>query len=156
MDTTWILVANASLATLYSFESSPSPQAKPKLTVVDNFSHPESRMKDTDIASDRAGEYINTAGGHGNFTEQSDPHQYEATVFARELSKKLEQGRTQNQYRKLILVAAPHFMGLLRECIAEKPFGNIKIEEIQKDYTKAKPHELLSLLNLQGSPGFPH
>jgi protein required for attachment to host cells len=148
MSNTWILVANASAAALYSFEPSHSKKEKPKLTLIGDFLHPGSRLKDVDITSDRLGEYFSKPGGHGNFAEPTDPHQYEATVFARELSQKLEHGRTSNEYHKLILVAAPHFLGLLRECMGHKVFEGIQIEEVHKDYTKVKPHELADLLNL--------
>jgi protein required for attachment to host cells len=142
MDKTWILVANASTAALYDYATSD----KPTLTVVKEFAHPDSRKKDHDLASDREGQYIARAGGHGNFVESSDPHQYEATVFARELYQALEKGRVSHQYESLVLIAEPHFMGLLRQCIDERPLKNVHIREVQKEYTQKKPHELLDFL----------
>lgn len=149
MDKTWILVANASMAILYNFEPTNSANEKPKLTVVENFAHPESRESDRSLTSDRLGEYISRPGGHGNFVESSDPHQYEAKVFAHELFKKLEQGRVTHQFNSLILVASPHFLGLLRQCIDDQPFKNLPIQEVGKDYTKEKPQDLINLLGLK-------
>lgn len=149
MDKTWILIANASTATLYDYVSSQSKNDKPELKVIQNFNHPESRKNDGELVTDKEGSYASrgaTGGHYGNFVEASDPHQYQAKVFAHELFQKLEQGKGGNQYKKLILVASPHFLGLLRQCIDEKPFVNISIQEIKKDLTKEKPHSLIKLL----------
>jgi len=146
MTKTWILIANASVAFLYEPEW---VNSKPTLKLVGEYSHPDSRKKDRQITSDREGQYIARTGGHGNFIEASDPHQYEAEVFARELFQVIEQGRVNNKYQSLTLIAAPHFMGLLRQCIDERPLKNVDITEIQKDYTKEKPHDLVKILNLK-------
>jgi protein required for attachment to host cells len=145
MEKTWIVVANASRATIYNYTSSKN---KPELTVVEELIHPDSRKKDSELVSDREGEY-RAAGGHGNFNEASDPHQYEAVVFARELSQKLEQAKSSQQYQALILVAAPRFMGLLRQSLNDRLFHDISIQEFQKDYTLEPQQELIKLLNLK-------
>lgn len=147
MKKTWILVANASKAVLYNFVP-PQAKEKPKLIVVEEFSHPASREKDRDLTSDRLGEYVSKPGGHGNFSEASDPHQYEAKVFAHQLFQKLEHGRVSNQYQHLILAASPHFLGLLRQEIDERPLKNIDIREITKDYTHESAASLIQLLHL--------
>jgi len=149
MDKTWILVANASMATLYECPAAVSAHSKPALAVVKEFYHPDSRKKDHDLVSDREGAYFSGTGGHGNFVENSDPHQYEATVFARELYKHLEHGRVTNQYQSLILVAGPPFLGLLRQCIDERPLKNVALHEVPKEYVDKKLHELIELLDLK-------
>jgi protein required for attachment to host cells len=58
-------------------------------------------------------------------------------------------GRTAHQYEELILVAAPHFIGLLRQCIDQRPLNSIPIHEVHKDYSQEKPQELPRLLNLK-------
>ena len=140
MDNTWILVANASVATLYDYtplDSGASAQSRPKLTVIEEFLHPDSRKSDRELTTDREGAYI-SRGGHGNFVEASDPHQYAGLVFARELARKLEQGRVQHQFGSLMLVAGPRFMGLLRQSIDEHPLKKVSIQEIQKELTHEK------------------
>lgn len=150
MDKTWILVANASVATVYSVSTPESSKKKASLAVVAEYSHPDSRKKDHDLMTDKLGRYQSHRGeetsGRGSFAEATDPHKHEADIFAKELCQHLVAGRDQNQYKKLILVAAPHFMGLLRQCIDNHPLRNIEIKEIQKDYTQEKPDQLLSLL----------
>lgn len=145
MEKIWIVVANASHAVIYDYTSSKS---KPVLTVIDELTHADSRKKDSELVSDREGEY-RAAGGHGNFVESSDPHKYEAFVFARQLSRALEQSRQIQKYQALTIVAGPHFMGLLRQCMSEGPLKNMSIQEVVKDYSGQSPHELIKLLDLK-------
>ncbi len=51
---------------------------------------------------------------HG-MERQIDPKKQEAITFAREVVKRLEAARTQGDLERLILVAAPEFLGLLRD-----------------------------------------
>lgn len=149
MENTWILVANASQATLYNLVSHESSKQKLELEVVEQFNHPDSRKKDVDLVSDRSGEYQSKGGtGSGSFTERTDPHQHEAAVFARDLIQFIEKGRTANKFKTLFLVAGPHFMGLLRKCIDEHQLSKITIHEVLKEYIQEKPQELLKLLKL--------
>jgi hypothetical protein len=60
MAITWILVANASLARLYA-----NLGPKKGLQLVKEIAHPESRMKNADLASDRAGKMQAAGSGHG-------------------------------------------------------------------------------------------
>lgn len=150
MNTIWILVANASVATVYSVAALESSKKAPGLTVVAQYSHPDSRKKDHELMTDKLGRYQSHRGeetsGRGSFAEATDPHQHEAEIFAKELCLHLVAGKDQNQYKKLILVAAPHFMGLLRQNIESHPLKDIEIKEVLKDYTQEKPDQLLSLL----------
>lgn len=148
MEKTWILLANAGEAILYNYAPAASGDKRSALSVIENFSHPDSRKKDQELTSDRQGAYLSSQGGHGTFTDSSDPHQYEAQVFARALFHVLEDGFNKNQYQKLILASSPHFMGLLRKEIEGRSLKNIPIQEIHKDYTKEKPQDLINLLGL--------
>ena len=126
MDRIWILVACASNAVIYQYN-------RPSLEKKAELFHPDSRKKDVDLMSDREGEYRSTAGGHGNFVEASDPHQYEAKVFALEVAKKLKHENSTHQFDKLILIAEPHFMGLLRQSMQSHPsktFPSMKSKKI--------------------------
>lgn len=150
MDNTWILVANASMAILYSFVPTESPKKKLTLNIVGEYQHPASREHDHTLVSDRLGEYQKQRGyGHGSFAEPTDPHEYEREVFAKQLFHKLEEGRVANQYKGLILVSSPHFLGLLHQNIDNHPIKHLLIREVQKDYTKEDTKSLIKLLNLE-------
>lgn len=136
MNTTWVLVADASEARLFETE-----KIGASLHCIKEFSHPESREKGSDLASDRPGHYQSKGTGHGAFAEHTDPKDYEAERFASELANALEKGRTDNEYKKLVLVAAPHFHGLLNTHMNEHTRALV-VNSIQKDFTACDTLEL--------------
>lgn len=113
MNTTWILVAHRGGARL--FENAGPGKG---LTLVETVDHPEGRLKNGEINSDRPGRAFDKfgAGRHGMSTEQ-EPTERVAQRFAKELGEKLAQGRVQNRYAKLVLVAEPRFLGELRNSL---------------------------------------
>ena len=136
MSTTWVLVADASEARLFETE-----KIGTSMHCIKEFSHPESREKGSDLASDRPGHYQSKGTGHGAFAEHTDPKDYEADRFAGELANELEKGRTANEYKRLVLVAAPHFHGLLNTHMNEHTRALV-VNDIQKDFTTCETHEL--------------
>lgn len=133
---TWVLVANASEARIFGTEKIGNP-----MECMKEFNHPESRDKGMDLTSDRPGHYQSKGTGHGAFVESTDPKEYEAERFAAELAKELENGRTNNAYRKLVVVAAPHFHGLINSQLDEHTRAMV-VNDIQKDFTDCDVNEL--------------
>jgi protein required for attachment to host cells len=135
MAITWILVANASLAKLYA-----NLGPNKGLTLVKELIHPESRQKNSDLVSDRSGAMAGNGGG-GSMQPQTLPKQHEAKVFAQEIAQELYQGRSQNAFKRAILVAPPAFMGMLNTVI-DGPTAQLITERFEKDYTKTSESEL--------------
>ncbi|MDD3354472.1 host attachment protein, partial [Zoogloea sp.] len=108
MAITWILVANASLARLYAHLG-----PKQGLQLVKEITHPESRMRNADLSSDRAGQMQAAGSGHGARAQQTPPKLHAARSFAQQLAKELYLGRSRNLFKRAILVAPPAFMGML-------------------------------------------
>lgn len=135
MTVTWIVVANASLAKLYSNEGPNKGLALEKELV-----HPESRQKTSDLVSDRPGA-MGAGSGGGSFQGQTPPKQHEARVFAQEIAQELYQGRTRNSFKRAILVAPPSFMGLLN-AVLDGPTAQLVSDRFEKDYTKTPEPEL--------------
>lgn len=102
MAITWILVANASLAKLYEHLG-----PNKGLTLVKEMIHPESRLKNSELVTDRPGSMAATGNGQGAKTPQTLPKDHEAKVFAQELAQALYQGRTQNAFERAIVFAPP-------------------------------------------------
>ncbi len=136
MSTTWILVANASSAKLF-INNGP----KKGLNKIKEFDHAASRSKAADLVSDRPGHNQGHGNGRGAYNPPTTPKQHEADQFALELARELDQGRTGNQYQRLILVAAPPFMGLLNKHL-NGHIGHLVTDRLEKDYTKATDREL--------------
>ncbi len=136
MSTTWILVANSSSAKLF-MNNGP----KKGLNKIKEFDHAASRSKAADLVSDRPGHNQGHGNGRGAYNPPTTPKQHEADQFALELARELDQGRTGNQYQRLILVAAPPFMGLLNKHL-NGHIGHLVTDRLEKDYTKATDREL--------------
>jgi protein required for attachment to host cells len=115
MTGTWIVVADRSRARFFVMESRIEP-----LQELDGMVHVEGRHREQDEVSDRQG---GIAGGHGEgghaFAAPTDLKHHEADLFAGQIAEKLEQGRINHNYRKLILVAPPAFLGALRHALNE-------------------------------------
>ncbi len=139
--TTWVLVANASLAKLYANQG-PNTGLAP----LRDFEHPSSRLKNSDLVSDRAGHMQSAGLGHGSRQPQTEPKQHEAKLFAQTLARELQAGRTKREYRRAIVVAPPAFMGLLKGALDE-PTAEMVSDHFDKDYTRATPKELGDLLS---------
>ena len=135
MSTTWILVANASQARLYA-----NSGVKKGLSLLKEFSHPESREKASELVTDQQGHYMGQGNGRGSFITR-EPKENEMEHFALELARELEQGRTHNSYARLILVSSPHFLGLLKARVSSHVRDLIS-ETLEKDYLRATDKEL--------------
>jgi protein required for attachment to host cells len=140
MTTAWILVANASEAKIFSNKG-----IGKGMEVVAKLSHPDSRKKASELVTDRPGHNPGTGNGHGAHQPATDPKQHEHDVFARELAQQLDLGRTANSYQRLIVVAEPHFRGLLKNAMNTQ-VNNLVSDAIDKDYTKLTDKELASHL----------
>src|SRR5512135_1712540 len=104
MSITWIMVANASHAKLFSNQG-----PNKGLQLVKELLHPESRERTAELVSDRVGNYA----GSGSYAQATSPKEVEAERFASEIAHELERGRVTNAYEKLILVTSSHFLGLI-------------------------------------------
>lgn len=134
MSTTWILVANAGEARLFS-----NPGPNKGIQLLKKIDHPASREKASELVSDRPGHGVGAGGG--GFVPPTDPKLHEAEVFAHTLVKELEQGRTSNSFDRIIIAANPAFLGLLNNNITNGLRGMVS-DTLQKDYTKATEKEL--------------
>jgi len=132
MSITWIMVANASQAKLFSNKG-----PNKGLELVKELAHPESREKAAELVSDRIGNFA----GSGSYAQPTSPKEHEAERFASEIAHELEKGRVSNAYEKLIMVTSSHFMGLLNGRITQQVKSKIS-ESINKDYTHLPIKEL--------------
>jgi protein required for attachment to host cells len=145
MKNTWLLVANGSEARLFETEFRPKT-----LNLLQEFNHPESRDKGSELASDKSGHYQGDAstGGstQGSFNEPTDPKEYEMERFAGELVQALDAGRTANSYQHLIVASSPKFHGLLNKKM-NGHLSKLVEKHINKDLTSVKEADLLARLN---------
>ena len=129
MAITWILVANASLSRLYANDG-----PNKGLELIKELIHPQSRQKNKELVTDRPGA-IQSSPGSG-YESHAQPKEQAARAFAHELAQEFYQGRTQNAFRRAILVAPPTFMGMLNAVI-DGPTDKLVSNRLEKDYTKS-------------------
>lgn len=122
MTITWVLIADRGGARLFEHRRRSSG-----LQLLQDLPHPEGRMKNGEIDADKHGRSFDTfgAGRHAMSTSQ-EPTEHLAAQFARELADVLNQGFQQHRFERLILVAAPRFLGDLRNSLSDTTKTAIK------------------------------
>ncbi len=134
MTTTWIVVADSGAARIFS-TSSPTGE----LTEVESIVHPEGRMRARELTSDLPGRSFDSAGqGRHAMESEVGPRKQAATEFAGLIAARLERGRVQQEVQRLIVAAAPEFLGLLRQAMADQTRRLVALE-IDRDFVKLPP-----------------
>jgi protein required for attachment to host cells len=141
-DNIWIVVANAGRARLFE-----SGRAGAPFALLRAFEHPESRAKGGDLVSDRPGHTATDQGRRTTLDPDTAPKRVAQEQFARELGQALEQGRVQNRYGGLVLVASAPFLGILRAHLPDGVKTRVR-EAIDKDYTALTERELADQLSV--------
>lgn len=111
MEPTWILVADSARARLFSVDRPRGP-----LNEHADFVNPADRLRDQDLESDAPGRGARRNGG-GRYSIGGDTgaKQHHAQRFAKDLAGVLHKGRTAREFARLYVMAAPNFLGALRE-----------------------------------------
>lgn len=140
MATCWIVVADAALAKIYA-----TTKSNGGLHLIKEFAHPDSRKKSSDLVSGSPGKYKFGNMGRGKFVSRSDPKQNEEDQFAKQIITELESGRVAHEFDTLILVAAPHFHGLLDKALNDQLRKTVEMH-VQKNYLAIPERNLLTTL----------
>ncbi len=152
IQTTWILVCDASKARIFEGTKKNQPWA-----LLETIDHPESRLKDQDLVTDRPGRVQQSAvNGQGNGTlgkgsrSGMEPHitpkEAEHQQFARFLADVLAKGHRERSYDNLLIVANPQFLGILRGILTEQIKKLVKAT-VDKDYTSLPTKDLQERLS---------
>lgn len=116
-----IVVADQSEADFYDMEKREQP---PRF--VARFTDPDAHLHNRDLKSDRPGRVFDHAaspGGRRGATahhatgSEHDPRWIEAQRFARKIAAALETAREHGEFDRLVVMAPPAFLGLLRDAI---------------------------------------
>jgi protein required for attachment to host cells len=143
MYNTWILVAHDAGARV--FESRGRGEG---LDLLETIDHPEGRKRNRDINSDSGGRAFrrNSADPRrAAMNRKESPHEVIVANFARMLCEKLRQARVDNQYGRLVLVAPPRLLGLLRSSL-DRPTAQLIVGSLHKDLGSRSEAELVEHL----------
>ena len=137
MTTTWILSANRSSASL--FESNWPGKSMRRLQ---DIPHPQGRMQNKDIDTDKPGRVFDSFGeGRHSTSPKQEPTEHIAQQFALELAEMLNKGRLTNAYDKLVLIAEPKFLGVLRAAL-DKNTELLITQTVNKNLVDIKEEDL--------------
>jgi len=134
---TWILVADSSRARLFNLEKNRT------LEEAETIVCPEDRLPEQALTSDRPGRSFDSrGGGRHNMEAGTSQREQGAIRFASELAQRLEALRSEGALEKLVLIAAPAFLGHLRSKLSE-PVQSLVALSVDKDLTQQKPEQIL-------------
>ena len=134
---TWILVADSARARLF-FNDGPGQGVK--LVSDEVIRHPTPPGRE--ITSDRPGRTFDSVGEGRHAKEpRTDPRLVEKRNFAHELAAMLDDGLKQGKFERLVLVAPPGELGLLRAAISAAVQKRVSAE-LNKDLTGVAPSEI--------------
>ncbi len=129
---TWIVVAHRGGARLVDVDGND------KLRVFENLVAP---------ANESVPRAPDSGSGHGERGHQvrESARGHAAAMFANDLADRLRSGRNANQYEELVLIAAPRFLGLLRDALDSATTTKVR-GTLDKDYAGLNDRDLLSRL----------
>ena len=133
----WVLVANSSIARIFS-----APAALGGLNEIESYSHSASRALDQELNADRPGRTFDSMGSGRHAKEATvSPKEEEAVRFAEQLAARLDEARAKGDLDALMIVAAPRFLGLLRQKL-DPVTRDIVSLEIDQDLTRLAAKEI--------------
>jgi len=132
--TYWIVVADESRATIYTRRAKRAP-----LVELLSLKNEISRKKLSEILTDRGGRSFDSfgAGRHTMAAEKADPKKHAATAFAKHIAERIGKATHDGSCRGYALIAAPRFLGMLREAVSRKcklePFKTVDKDVVDRD-----------------------
>ncbi len=139
---TWVAVVNRSRACFFERET-----RNGEVHTIHQITNPQGRVPVKELVSDRPGRSFDS-GTHGEsggarhaYSSPVSPHDEAALKLVSKIVDYLEEGRVRNQYEHLILVAEPHFLGVLREAMGS-PLSSLVSKEVHMDLTHLSNQEL--------------
>lgn len=125
----WVVVADRSKAKIYRVVKFP------KLEEIAYLDHPESRLHNQDLTSDKPGRGFQSVGiGRYSYEPDMEPKQQEAEKFAAYLGHHLSSAEKKGEFNRLYLFAGPSFLGMLRPHLSPETKKTV-IAEVAKEFT---------------------
>lgn len=134
----WIVVADDGNARLFF-----SDKIRVELNEIEVLTNPDARVHERDLNATAPGRSFDR-GGPGRHAMQPPSYTREshARRFARRIADRLEDGLRRNRYQRLILIAPPDFLGLLRREIPEDVVSRLNLD-LPKDLVREKTPAVL-------------
>lgn len=130
----WVVVADESCAIVYARDSRSGPLRK-----LFSLNNKSAREKTDQLISDKGGRSFDSKGKgrHTMADEKSDPKKRAATIFAKKIAERVGKVLHDGSCRGFALVAAPRFLGVLRNAISiattVTPYATVDKEMVGQD-----------------------
>jgi protein required for attachment to host cells len=135
---TWILVSDAAGARIFAtFDGGRT------IVHIREIEHPRGRLRESDLMGDKPGR-IHMRGAQKMVTAlgaQTPAVETEARVFAHRLAGELQDAHRRGQFDSLLMVAPPHFLGLVRAEL-DPVLSRAVISATSKDLTHLPDKEM--------------
>jgi protein required for attachment to host cells len=146
-----VVVADERLANFFDAVKYGAP-----LAARGTVENPAGGMKDRELETDRAGRrYGGTsgvthgsgpaAGHHHGVNGERSTERHELALFAKEVAQRIDAGRINHEFDKVILIAGPRMLGLLRQELPQT-CKDIVAGEVSKDLVQHEPDAILEAL----------
>jgi protein required for attachment to host cells len=136
----WVVITNSNICKIFEYKKKGA-----ELKLINEINHPENKLKDTELTSDKPGRYKASNAAGGAYTQPSDPKEIKIDSFTRDIAKELDHGRNANAYNNLIIIALPHVSGLLTQHL-NKHVKELVTHTIEKDVINLSNQDLLKFL----------
>jgi protein required for attachment to host cells len=105
--------------------------------------NPQARLHEQELVSDLPGRSFDRAGeGRHAMESRTGPKRVTQIAFAREIAHHLEQVRNSGACERLVVIAAPAFLGLLRNELSDA-LHKATVASLDKDLTALGSNEIL-------------
>ena len=150
MQTTWVIAADSNRARVFELDKGD------KLREIEDMVNPEGRLMDREQVTDAGGRFGQGGqggdGGPGDLgagargqAHTHEPHQtsreHEVEMFSKQLGRYLDQARNEHRFDRLRVIAAPKFLGLIRQNMSKEVQKMVE-EEIPKNITGLDDHQV--------------
>jgi len=151
MRTTWVIAADSNRARVFELSDSGH-----KLREIEDMLNPEARQMEREQVTDAGGRFGQGGqggeGGPGNLgpgargqAHTSEPQQsvreHEVEMFSKQLGRYLDQARNEHRFDRLRVIAAPKFLGLIRQNMSKEVEKMVE-EEIPKNISGFESREV--------------
>lgn len=144
MCATCVVVAESSRARVFEMMNPRTPMKE-----LADMVHPESRIHEQKLTSDRPGRTFDRHGqGHHAMEQEVGARTQEVIVFAGQVAAYLQSECGKDAYEKIILIAAPEFLGYLRKKLDAETKGRV-VQEINKNLVQHNETEIRKHLSLK-------
>lgn len=133
----WIVVAHAVGARIFE-----RARGGEELKLIAEFDHPEGRLKNEELTSDRPGRVFSMSGVQKHpLDPEEEAKKHLLRKFLKSVARVLEDGRNHNLYSELALVAEPAVLGILRHEMDAQTRGRVRFT-VHKDLGSLGEHEI--------------